>query len=116
MTNSPGTDPQSPSEIARDIVNDFRELRKDVLQLGGSHSSIKFDSGGMPMVVAGAAATICLSGIVTLILVFIWARGEVSDLKTELAALRNKDTIHDAYIQQHDGRLSTLEKTSRSQP
>lgn len=104
MTNSPGTDPQSPSEIARDIVKDFRELRKEVQQLGGSNASIKFDSGGMPMVIAGAAAAISICCITSMILMMVWVHGEVSDLK-------NKDAVHDAYIQQHDTRINDLKRT-----
>lgn len=78
-------------------------MAKEVRQFGGSNAVIKVDSGGMAMVLAAAACAVAIFCMAAMVCVLVWTHAEISDLK-------NKDAIHDAYLQQHGNRINALEK------
>lgn len=74
-------------------------------------STIRTDTGGMAMIVAGASAAIAIFAMVGLVCVLVWATDRFADFRGQITELRNKDAVHDAYLDQHKTMIHKLEKT-----
>jgi hypothetical protein len=72
-------------------------------------ATIRVDAGGMGVLIGAVAASACLVMLAVLIVIVIWLNGQLVTVQQQFTDLKNKDSIHDAYIQQHDMRLSKVE-------
>lgn len=114
MRNYPGQECSAESPEADPVAALTKELQEtsQALREGAfsPQATIKVDAGGTGVIIGAVAAAACLVMLAVLIVVVVWLNGQLGIVQQQFTDLKNKDSIHDAYLQQHDGRLSSLER------